>query len=122
MQSAIPIVFGNSGDPVGAGLVASLSQPGGNVTGVSFFTTTLAGKRLELLRELVPNAQIVGVLTNASNPAAAAETKEVIAAANSIGQRLQILPVANEADIAEAFDKLAKLQVGGLLVNTAPFF
>jgi len=119
--SAIPIVFGNSGDPVGAGLVASHSRPGGNATGVSF-TTTLAAKRLELLRELVPAARTVAVLTNQLNPLAAAETKEVIAAANSLGQRLQVLAVATEADIAAAFGDLANHQVDGLLVNTDPFF
>jgi putative ABC transport system substrate-binding protein len=118
---AIPIVFGNSGDPVGAGLVAGLSRPGGNATGVSFFTTTLAAKRLELLRELVPNAQTVGVLTNASNPAAAVETNEVITAASSVGQRFQVLAVSTEADFVAAFDNLADHQVGGLLVNTDPF-
>jgi putative ABC transport system substrate-binding protein len=120
--SAIPIVFGNSGDPVGAGLVVSLSRPGGNATGVSLFTTTLAAKRLELLRELVPNAQTIGVLTNALNPAAATETKEIIAAASSVGQPLQVLAAATETAIAAAFDNLANHQVGGLLVNTDPFF
>ena len=120
--AAIPIVFGNSGDPVVAGLVASLSRPGGNATGVSFFTTTLAAKRLELLRELVPHARTVGVLTNQLNPIAAAETQEVIAAANSLGQRLQVLAVATETDIAAAFDDLANHQIDGLLVNTDPFF
>jgi putative ABC transport system substrate-binding protein len=120
--SAIPIVFGNSGDPVGAGLVASLSRPGGNATGVSLFTTTLAAKRLELLRELVPNAQTIGVLTNALNPAAATETKEIIAAASSVGQQLHVLAAATEAGIAAAFDNLANHRVGGLLVNTDPFF
>ena len=120
--TTIPIVFGNSGDPVAVGLVASLNRPGGNATGVSFFTTTLAAKRLELLRELVPTAEIVGVLANANNPAAATETKEVVAAANSLGQRVQVLAVATEADFAEAFDKLASYRASGLLVNTDPFF
>jgi putative ABC transport system substrate-binding protein len=119
---AVPIVFGNSGDPVGAGLAASLSRPGGNATGVSFFTTTLAAKRLELLRELIPDARTVGVLTNRLNPIAAAETKEVIAAAKGIGQRLQVLAVATDADMAAAFGDLANHQVDGLLVNTDPFF
>ena len=120
--SAIPIVFGNSGDPVGAGLVVSLSRPGGNATGVSLFTTTLAAKRLELLRELVPYAQTIGVLTNALNPAAATETKEIIAAASSVGQPLQVLAAATETSIAAAFDNLANHQVGGTLSEYRPLF
>ena len=120
--TTIPIVFGNSGDPVKTGLVGSLSRPGGYVTGVTFFTTTLASKRLELLRELVPNLHTIGVLTNPNNPSAELETKEVLAAANSVGQRVQILAAATEVGITSAFEELAKQPGSALLVNTDPYF
>ena len=120
--TTIPIVFGNSGDPVKTGLVGSLNRPGGNVTGVTFFTTTLASKRLELLRELVPNLHTIGVLTNPNNPSAELETKEVLAAANSVGQRVQILAATTETGITSAFEELAKQPGSALLVNTDPYF
>jgi putative ABC transport system substrate-binding protein len=84
--TSIPIVFAIGGDPVEPGLVTSLSRPGGNVTGVTFFTSPLAAKRLELLRELVPKATTFAVLTNPDNPPSRLEGIEVPAAAKTFGQ------------------------------------
>jgi putative ABC transport system substrate-binding protein len=89
--TTIPIVFVTGSDPVKDGLVASLNKPGGNVTGVSFLVDMLGPKKLELARELVPDAATIAVLVNANSPAAWDEAEEVVAAANSIGQRTQIL-------------------------------
>ena len=83
--SVIPIVFAVAGDPVGTGLVASLARPGGNVTGLSSQQTDLAGKRLELLREVVPGLRRLAILANVDNPAAVLEMGEVQAAARTLG-------------------------------------
>jgi putative ABC transport system substrate-binding protein len=94
----IPIVFVTGSDPVKDGLVASLNKPGGNVTGVSFLVDMLGPKKLELARELVPNAATIAVLVNANSPAARDETEEVVAAANSIGQQTQVLKAGTQAE------------------------
>ena len=83
--SVIPIVFAAAGDPVGTGLVASLARPGGNVTGLSILATDLAGKRLELLREVVPGLRRLAIMGNAGNPVAVLEMGEVQAAARTLG-------------------------------------
>ena len=92
--STIPIVFTAGADPVQSGLVASLNRPGGNVTGITVLTSGLVAKRLELLREMVPGADIIGLLTNKNNPNLAAETSEVLAAAaaraNELLWRMQV--------------------------------
>jgi putative tryptophan/tyrosine transport system substrate-binding protein len=104
--SAIPIVFGAAGDPVGAGLVASLAQPGGNVTGLSLQQTDTAAKRLELLREVVPGLRQLAILTNADNPAAMLEMKEVQAAAHQLGLEATAFEFHRAEDIVTAFDAL----------------
>jgi len=83
--ATIPIVFTMGADPIDLGLVSSLNRPGGNVTGVNFLVKTLTAKRLELLRELMPSATVIGFLTNLTNPASDSETKEVQAAARTLG-------------------------------------
>ena len=83
--STIPIVFANGGDPVKLGLVSSLNRPGGNVTGISFLVNALGGKRLEMLRELVPTAKVVGFLANPTNASAQCELQDVQAAARALG-------------------------------------
>src|SRR5262249_36868449 len=87
--ATIPVVFATGADPVELGLVSSLNRPGGNVTGVSFLVTTLAAKRLELLRELVPSATVVGLLVNPGNPTSETQIKDAQTAALSLGLRLQ---------------------------------
>src|SRR5262249_8170620 len=86
--SAIPIVFTSGGGPVRSGLVASMNRPGGNVTGITVLTSGLFAKRLELLREMVPGAEIIGLLGNRNNPNMAAETEEIVTAASSRSQRI----------------------------------
>jgi putative tryptophan/tyrosine transport system substrate-binding protein len=104
--STIPIVFAIDGDPVGRGLVASLARPGGNVTGLSPMQVDLAGKRLELLREFLPDVRRLAVLANVTFPGAVQETAEVRAAAGKLG--LEILPaeVRRAEDLAPAFEAL----------------
>ena len=93
--SVIPIVFATAGDPVGTGLVASLARPGGNVTGLSIQSTDLAGKRLELLREVVPGLRRLAIMANVGNPAAVLEMGEVQAAARTLG--LEVATFGNPA-------------------------
>jgi putative ABC transport system substrate-binding protein len=97
--SAIPIVFAAAGDPVGAGLVASLARPGGNVTGLSLLATDLAGKRIELLREVVPGLRRLAILGNVGNPLVVLEIGEVQAAARTLG-----LDVVTSSEIRKAED------------------
>jgi putative ABC transport system substrate-binding protein len=102
--TTIPIVFAVAADPVGTGLVASLSRPGGNVTGLSLQATDLAGKRLEILRQFVPQLQGVAVLLNDANPASALETREVQAAARILGLEVVPLHIRQAKDIPPAFE------------------
>jgi ABC-type uncharacterized transport system substrate-binding protein len=120
--STIPIVFSAAGDPVGLGLVASLSRPGGNVTGMSLFNTELSPKRFELLHELVPSAKAIAFLTNPANPSARGEATEVKAAAGATGIELQILEASNDDGLEAAFAGLAAGHAGGLIVAGEPFF
>ena len=104
--SVIPIVFAAAGDPVGTGLVASLARPGGNVTGLSIQATDLAGKRLELLREVVPGLRRLAIMANVGNPAAVLEMGEVQAAARTLGLEVVTLEIRRAEDIAPAFEAL----------------
>src|SRR5262249_37005444 len=104
--SAIPIVFATAGDPVGAGLVASLSRPGGNITGLATLGADLAGKRLELLREVVPSVARVGIMGNADNPFTVLEFAEVQAAAHRLGLDVATVEIRRAQDIVPAFDAL----------------
>jgi putative ABC transport system substrate-binding protein len=114
--ATIPIVFVTGSDPVKDGLVASLNKPGGNATGVSFLVDTLGPKKLELARELVPNAATIAVLVNANSPAAWDEAEEVVTAANSIGQQTQVLKAGTQAEIESAFATIVQQRAGALLV------
>jgi putative tryptophan/tyrosine transport system substrate-binding protein len=104
--STIPIVFALANDPIGGGLVASLSRPGGNVTGLSSQAPDLAGKRLELLREVVPRLHRLAILVDVGYPAAVMEMKEVQAAAQKLGIEVKPLEVRRAEDIAPAFETL----------------
>jgi putative tryptophan/tyrosine transport system substrate-binding protein len=116
----IPVVFYTGGDPVEAGLVASLNRPGGNVTGISFFGNVLGAKRLELLRKLVPQATTIAMLVNPS-PDAEPERRDVEATARAIGQQLIIVEVRSDRDIETVFATFAQRGVGALLVGTGAF-
>ena len=101
--SLIPIVFAASGDPIGAGLVASLSRPGGNITGLSQQQTDTAGKRLELLRKVVPGLRRLAIFANPGNSAGVLERDEVQAAARALGFEAAIFEIRRADDIAAAF-------------------
>ena len=121
--TTIPIVFIVSDDPVKLGLVASLARPGGNVTGINFFTGELAAKRLELLRELVPAATRVAVLVNPANAANAETTlRDVEAAARAIGLQIQVLNASTSREIDAAFATFVRERPDALFVGTDPFF
>jgi putative ABC transport system substrate-binding protein len=118
----IPVIFHAGIDPVRAGLVPSLSRPGGNVTGVTFFTAALEPKRLGLLRELIPGADLVAVLLNPNYPDADVQRKDVSEATREIGQRTLILTATMDTEIDAAFATLAQERAGALMVCADPFF
>jgi putative ABC transport system substrate-binding protein len=120
--TTIPIVFVMGADPVKLGVVASLNQPGGNVTGLTQFFGALGGKRLELIRELVPTASIIAVLTNPKNPNSEDHLSDVRAAANAMGQRILVFPVSAESEIEPAFTSLVRQGANALLVADDAFF
>ena len=120
--TTIPIVFGAGFDPVRAGLVASLSRPSGNFTGVSILNEELGPKRLELLHELVPAATVVGVLVNPVGPNAEALSKSVPAAARAMGLEPHALHASSERELDAAFAALTQLRAGALVIGSDPFF
>ena len=108
-------------DPVQDGLVTSLNRPGGNVTGVSFFSSALGAKRLELLRQLVPSATTIAVLVNPDNPNTEADRRDVQAAALAIGQQLIVLDASSVRDIETAFATFVQRGADALLVGGGAF-
>ena len=112
---AIPIVTAIHGDPVGAGLVASLTRPGGNVTGLSLLAPELSGKRLEFLKEVTPKATQVAAIWNAANSAAARYLTETRAAARSLGVQLQSVEVRQPSDLDAAFEAVAGARPSALI-------
>jgi putative ABC transport system substrate-binding protein len=120
--TTIPIVFSTGGDPVALGLVASLNRPGGNVTGSALFSGELAPKRLQVLRELAPDAALFGVLAAPDNP----ETKSVItdlqAAARALGLQLVVVNARTDSDLETAFAALSQQRVGAVLVGDGAFY
>ena len=121
--TTIPIVFETASDPIRLGLVASLSRPGGNVTGVTQANLEIVPKRLQLLHELVPTASVIALLVNPANPTLAeTNTKELQTAARILGLELQVLNASNEDDFDGAFAKLIELRAGGLMIGADPFF
>jgi putative ABC transport system substrate-binding protein len=118
----IPIVFGAALDPVQTGLVASLNRPGGNVTGATNLAVELGPKRLEFLHELVPTANVVAVLFNPSDPSSESQSRELQAAAQTIGLQLHILYANTERELDAVFANLAQLRVGALVIGADAFF
>ncbi|HEV8342102.1 MAG TPA: ABC transporter substrate-binding protein [Candidatus Binatia bacterium] len=112
----VPIVFGVSGDPVEAGFVASLARPGGNMTGVTFLAFELVGKRLELLKEVLPKVSRVAVLANPAHPGEQRELRETQNTAQSLGITLQYLQVKVANDFDSAFDAISRQHANALLV------
>ncbi len=121
-SATTPIVFEIGGDPVGLGLVASLNRPGGNITGVSFLISTLVEKALEVLHETVPEAALIGYLENPTNADAEINTKNVLAAAEFVGQKLLVVKASTDSELEAAFVTLAQQRAGALVVGAEPFF
>ena len=120
--TTIPILFSTSADPVGLGLVTSLSQPG-NVTGGTQLNVQVAPKKLELLHELVPTAKVMALLVNPTSPAAETLAREAQAAAASLGLQLHVLHASADRDFDKVFANLVQLSVGGVVIGGAdPFF
>ena len=120
--TTIPIVFNVGDDPIKSGLVASFNRPGGNITGVNTLSPVLEAKRLGLLRELVPQATLVAVLLNPTNPDAELQRRNLQAAASAIGQQLRIFNASSETDFDMAFGALVQQRADALLVGNDVFF
>ena len=117
--STIPIVMSNDNDPVGDGFVASLARPGGNITGLSNFAPELSGKRLEILREVVPKLSHLAIVGTSTNPGYAQSIKEVKLAAAALGVKFEYLDVLDPKNIETAFRAASKGRVDGVLVLTS---
>ena len=120
--SAIPIVFTTAADPIAVGLVDSLSRPSGNVTGVNSYLSDLGAKRLELLRQLVPNDAVIGMLVNPNYPDAESQAKDVKEAARTLGQQVHVVNADSEGDLNRAFATFIELKADALLVSLDSFF
>jgi putative ABC transport system substrate-binding protein len=120
--SAIPIVFEMGTDPVAAGLIASLSRPGSNLTGVSLLNVELGAKRLEVLHELIPSATVLAALLNPTNPNAESLSRELQAAADALRVQVHIVRASTEGDFDAVFATLPKVRAGGLMIGSDPFF
>ena len=120
--STIPIVFTATSDPVKLGLVASLSRPDGNVTGTSAFTVELDAKRMEVLREMVPAARVIGAFVNPTRTDADAQSRAVEDAARALSWEVRILNAESEADIDAAFASVLEQNISALVVGADPFF
>ncbi len=118
----IPIVFGIGEDPVKAGLVPNLNRPGGNMTGATFFTALLGAKRLGLLRELAPQADVIGLLVNENTPQGQQQARDVRDAAQELGLKLIVLNGGSDEKIDTSFASLASQRIGALLIGADPFF
>ena len=120
--ATIPIVFMTGSDPVRSGLVSSLHRPGGNITGVGALLEELEPKRLELLRELRPNANTIAVLVNPKYPDAESQVNDIQSGARGVGQEIVVLNASTVRDIDAAFATLAQMRADALLVATDAFF
>jgi putative ABC transport system substrate-binding protein len=121
--TTIPIVFNTNGDPMRLGLVAGLRQPGGNLTGISGLeTSAVLARRFSLLRELVPSDELFGFLANGKNVNTETDISDARAQAQSKGQRLVVEMVGDDRNLDAAFAALAQQRVGGMLVQSDPFF
>jgi len=120
--ASIPIVFGMGGDPVKDGLVESFNRPGGNVTGMTLMTNLMEPKRFGLLRDLVPDARLVGVLVNPNFAPSARQLQQIEEAAGRIGQRLVVAQASTDAELDAGFVALVKRRADALLVAADPYF
>jgi putative ABC transport system substrate-binding protein len=119
--ATIPIIFTLGGDPVAAGLVASLNRPGGNLTGMTIMALQMGPKRLELLRQLSPNATAMAMLINPALPTSSAEARELQDAARSLGLQMNVQNASTESQIDTAFTTIVEQRSSVLIVATDPF-
>ena len=120
--STIPIVFAVGADPVKASLVASISRPEGNVTGVSFLATGITSKQLAIMRDVVPNAAAVGVLVNPNNPEAEAIARDARETSRALGFEAHLVQIGSAREFDPAFEKLAEQRVGAILMGADQIF
>jgi putative ABC transport system substrate-binding protein len=120
--TTIPIVFGTGSDPVALGLVASLNRPGANLTGIAGLTGELAPKRLQLLRDLVPNAIRFGILVDPGSPARPSLIADLQSAARALGRQVVVVNARTDSDLETAFTTLSQQGVGAVLVSPSTFF
>jgi putative ABC transport system substrate-binding protein len=121
-RGAIPLVFTTGEDPVKDGLVESFNRPGGDATGIYVFTVGLGPKRLEILRELVPGASVIGFLANPNVPSTEFQLKDIQNAARGMGQRLETFSASSESELVAAFNNMTRLKIGALLLGADPLF
>ena len=118
----IPIVFNSGSDPIRLGMVTSLSRPGGNVTGVTFFASELVAKQLDLLHQIVPRATTVAVMIDPSSPESRRQPDDARDAARKLGIELNVIGASNDAEIDQTFASLGQLRPGALIIAANPFF
>jgi putative ABC transport system substrate-binding protein len=121
ITTTTPIVF-NLSDPIRLGLVASLSRPGGNATGIGLFTVAVEPKKLELLHQLVPQAMVIGVLVNSRSPNAESLSTSLQTAARTLGLQTYIVNAATRGELGAAFATFVEQRIGALVVTSDPFF
>jgi putative ABC transport system substrate-binding protein len=120
--TTIPIIFATANDPVQDGIVKSINRPGGNTTGTHLFNNALAAKRLEVLRELAPDAKRLGFLVNPNSATTAIQVRQVQAAARTVGVDIDVVTAATAAEIDAAFAELVRRGIAGLVMGADPFF
>jgi putative tryptophan/tyrosine transport system substrate-binding protein len=118
----IPIIFVTGADPLKFGFVARLNKPGGNITGIWMVLTALAEKRLQLLRNLLPKAELIGLLVNPTSPVAEPQIREAQAAAHALGFRITVLKAITESDLVQVFASLGQQRADALFVSADPLF
>jgi putative ABC transport system substrate-binding protein len=122
VTTTIPIVFVTGADPLKFGFVASFNKPGANITGIWMVLTTLAEKRLQLLHDLVPKAELIALLVNPTSPVAEPQTRDAQVAAHSLGIRLTVLTAVTDNDFDQVFASLGQQHADALVVSADPFF
>jgi putative tryptophan/tyrosine transport system substrate-binding protein len=120
--STIPIVFGMGGDSVKSGLVDSFNRPGGNATGYTLWTNQMESKRIGLLREVVPDVPVIGVLLNPKSPPATLQLQEIRDAARTVNQKLFVMNASNDEELTTAFGSFAQQRVSAVLITADPYF
>ena len=119
--ATIPIVFVTGADPIKFGFVASFNRPGGNTTGIWIVSTVLAQKRMQLIRELLPNAELIALLVNPTSPVAEPQTRDAQAAADALGLKLSVLSAVTENDFDQVFATLIQRRADALFISADPF-